>query len=159
MRADMSSATAVEDIDGAFYSDIDGRGRVGDQSPLRRQTKTHRARPKIPSLYGSTYKPIINKAQPERPRSVPKKLTPVYGPHRHYATPHCNLYMGPRSSSDLTQSRHPSACASPRPHSPPREGHNPLPPQGGVTAQRAAPVLPLAYTPRRGRLDAYPPRT
>ena len=58
------------------------------QSPLRRQNKTHRNT----SLYDSTYKPTINKAQPKRHRSVPKKLTPIVRtPSTFYATPHCKV--------------------------------------------------------------------
>ena len=42
---------------------------------------------------------------------------------------------------------------------PPQGGSsNPLPPQGEVTAQRTA-AVPDHPSPRRGRLEAYPPRT
>ena len=100
-------------------------------------------------MNGSTYKPIINKAQPKRHRSVPKKLTPIVRtPSTFYATRHtvkCNLYTCVRD-----------ACL-PTPTPPPQGGsHDPLPPPGGESQPRGR---PQCYpSPRRGRLDAYPPR-
>ena len=114
-----------------------------------------------PSPLHRPYKPIINKAQPERPRSVPKKLTPIV------RTP-STLVITPRRTVSVKYT-HGSAMADPMrdlPRPIPASLPTRLPPPGGRVATHSPPRggsqprgRPQCYpSPRRGRLDAYPPR-